>query len=259
MARVIIENVRKVYPGNVTAVQEFSAEIADGEFVVLVGPSGCGKSTVLRMVAGLEEISSGTIRIGERVVNDVPPKDRDIAMVFQNYALYPHMTVRENMAFGLKLRKMPRQEIEARVQEAAGILGLGALLIQRFNAFSRVAARICCRRKPMPKEVRKAYCAPYEENSIATLRFVKDIPLRPEDEAYDLVTEVQEKLSMFQHVPVLICWGDKDFVFDKHFLEKWIDIFPQAQVHNFPDCGHYVLEDATEEIIALIQNFLKGH
>ena len=153
MARVIIENVRKVYPGNVTAVQEFSAEIADGEFVVLVGPSGCGKSTVLRMVAGLEEISSGTIRIGDRVVNDVPPKDRDIAMVFQNYALYPHMTVRENMAFGLKLRKMPRQEIEARVQEAAGILGLGALLDRRPKALSggqrqRVAVGRAIVRKP---------------------------------------------------------------------------------------------------------------
>jgi pimeloyl-ACP methyl ester carboxylesterase len=138
-------------------------------------------------------------------------------------------------------------------------LALGALLIQKFNAFSRVAARICCRRKPMPKEVRKAYCAPYEENSIATLRFVKDIPLQPKDEAYDLVTEVQEKLSMFQHLPVLICWGDKDFVFDRHFLEKWIDTFPQAQVHNFPDCGHYVLEDATEEITRLIQEFLKKY
>jgi haloalkane dehalogenase len=137
-------------------------------------------------------------------------------------------------------------------------LRLGALLIRKFNAFSRVAARICCRRKPMPKEVRKAYCAPYEENSIATLRFVRDIPLRPGDEAYDLVTEVQENLSMFQHVPVLICWGEKDFVFDKHFLKEWIDIFPQAQVNRFPDCGHYVLEDATEEIIVLIKNFLTG-
>lgn len=133
---------------------------------------------------------------------------------------------------------------------------IGALLIQKFNAFSRVAARICCRRKPMPREVRKAYCAPYKKNSIATLRFVKDIPLRPGDEAYDLVTEVQEKLSMFCTLPVLICWGDKDFVFDKHFLKEWTDIFPQARLHRFPDCGHYVLEDATEEIINLIQEFL---
>jgi multiple sugar transport system ATP-binding protein len=136
MAKVTLEHVDKVYPGNIKAVDNFNLEIRDGEFVVLVGPSGCGKSTTLRMVAGLEEISAGTIRIGERVVNDVPPKDRDIAMVFQNYALYPHMTVRENMAFGLKLRKFPKKEIETRVQEAAAILGLGELLERRPKALS---------------------------------------------------------------------------------------------------------------------------
>jgi len=153
MSKVIIEKVSKVYPGKVTAVREFNAEIADGEFVVLVGPSGCGKSTVLRMVAGLEEISSGTIRIGDRVVNDVPPKDRDIAMVFQNYALYPHMTVKENMAFGLKLRGMPRKEIATRVDEAAAILGLESLLERRPKALSggqrqRVALGRAIVRKP---------------------------------------------------------------------------------------------------------------
>jgi multiple sugar transport system ATP-binding protein len=153
MAKVIIEKVSKIYPGKVTAVKEFSAEIADGEFVVLVGPSGCGKSTMLRMVAGLEEITAGTVRIGERVVNDVPPKDRDIAMVFQNYALYPHMTVRENMAFGLKLRGMPRQEIATRVDEAATILGLESLLERRPKALSggqrqRVALGRAIVRKP---------------------------------------------------------------------------------------------------------------
>ena len=153
MAKVIIEHVDKIYPGNVKAVSDFNLEIKDGEFVVLVGPSGCGKSTTLRMVAGLEEISAGTIRIGDRVVNDVPPKDRDIAMVFQNYALYPHMTVRENMAFGLKLRKFPRKEIEARVQEAASILGLGELLERRPKALSggqrqRVAVGRAIVRKP---------------------------------------------------------------------------------------------------------------
>jgi multiple sugar transport system ATP-binding protein len=153
MARVVLEHVGKIYPGNVKAVADFNLEIKDGEFVVLVGPSGCGKSTTLRMVAGLEEISAGTIRIGERVVNDVPPKDRDIAMVFQNYALYPHMTVRENMAFGLKLRKFPRKEIEARVQEAAAILGLGELLERRPKALSggqrqRVAVGRAIVRKP---------------------------------------------------------------------------------------------------------------
>ena len=153
MSKVMIDNVSKIYPGNVTAVRDFSVEIAEGEFLVLVGPSGCGKSTVLRMVAGLEEISSGTIRIGERVVNDVPPKDRDIAMVFQNYALYPHMTVRENMAFGLKLRGMPRREIATRVDEAAAILGLESLLDRRPKALSggqrqRVALGRAIVRKP---------------------------------------------------------------------------------------------------------------
>jgi multiple sugar transport system ATP-binding protein len=123
MATVTFDHVTKKY-GDVTAVHDFNLEIADGEFMVLVGPSGCGKTTNLRMIAGLEEISDGTLKIGERVVNDVPPKDRDIAMVFQSYALYPHMTVRDNMAFGLKLRKVPKPEIEKRVGEAAGILSL---------------------------------------------------------------------------------------------------------------------------------------
>ena len=153
MAKVTLEHVDKIYPGNVKAVDDFNLEIRDGEFVVLVGPSGCGKSTTLRMVAGLEEISAGTVRIGERVVNEVPPKDRDIAMVFQNYALYPHMTVRENMAFGLKLRNFPKQEIESRVQEAAAILGLGELLERRPKALSggqrqRVAVGRAIVRKP---------------------------------------------------------------------------------------------------------------
>ncbi len=136
MAQVILENVTKVYPGNVTAVREFNLEIQDCEFVVLVGPSGCGKSTTLRMIAGLEEITAGTIRIGDRIVNDVPPKDRDIAMVFQNYALYPHMTVYDNMAFGLKLRKFKKAEIDQRVREAADILGIPDLLDRRPKALS---------------------------------------------------------------------------------------------------------------------------
>ena len=128
MAHVSLKNVSKIYPGDVTAVEEFSLEIATGEFVVLVGPSGCGKSTTLRMIAGLEEISSGTITIDGRVVNDVAPKDRDIAMVFQNYALYPHMTVYDNMAFALKLRKVSRAEIAKRVTEASAILGIEDLM-----------------------------------------------------------------------------------------------------------------------------------
>jgi len=128
MAHVQLQNLRKVYPNGFVAVHDASFEIADGEFVVLVGPSGCGKSTTLRMVAGLETITSGDLRIGDRVVNDVPPKDRDIAMVFQNYALYPHMSVFDNMAFGLKLRKYPKPEIKQRVEQAAEILGIEAIL-----------------------------------------------------------------------------------------------------------------------------------
>ena len=116
MASISCRHVKKVYPGNVVAVPDFSLEIADKEFIVFVGPSGCGKSTTLRMIAGLEEISDGEMYIGDRLINDVPPKDRDIAMVFQNYALYPHMTVYKNMAFGLELRKTPKDEIDKRVR-----------------------------------------------------------------------------------------------------------------------------------------------
>src|SRR3989339_2212237 len=124
MAEVILKNVGKVYEGKNRAVQSVNLHINDKEFIVLVGPSGCGKSTTLRMIAGLEDISSGDIYIDGKNVNDVPPKDRDIAMVFQNYALYPHMTVYDNLAFGLKLRKMDKNEIAQRVEEAAKILGL---------------------------------------------------------------------------------------------------------------------------------------
>lgn len=127
MARVMLNNVTKRF-GNVLAVNEIDLEVKDKEFIVLVGPSGCGKSTTLRMVAGLEEITNGTISIGDTVVNDIPPKDRDIAMVFQNYALYPHMDVYNNMAFGLKLRKFPKTEIDRRVKEAARLLGIENLL-----------------------------------------------------------------------------------------------------------------------------------
>ena len=128
MARVVLENIEKVYENGYHAVSDLNLDIADGEFLVLVGPSGCGKSTALRMVAGLEDISGGKLLIGDRVVNDLPPQDRDIAMVFQSYALYPHMSVADNIAYGLKLRKMPKAEIQARIQKAADMLELNDYL-----------------------------------------------------------------------------------------------------------------------------------
>ena len=136
MATLLLRNINKVYPNGVHAVYDFNLEIKDKEFIVLVGPSGCGKSTTLRMVAGLEEITSGELYIDDSLVNDQAPKDRNIAMVFQSYALYPHMTVYDNMAFGLKLRKMPKNEIEDKVQEAAKILGLEDLLKRKPAALS---------------------------------------------------------------------------------------------------------------------------
>ncbi len=153
MASVKLENVRKVYDNDVVAVHDASFEVGDGEFVVLVGPSGCGKSTMLRMIAGLETITRGRLYIGDRPVNDVPPKDRDIAMVFQNYALYPHMSVYDNMAFGLKLRKYSKEEIRTRVEQAAQILGIEGILDRKPKQLSggqrqRVAVGRAIVRKP---------------------------------------------------------------------------------------------------------------
>ena len=136
MASLSLRGIYKKYPGGFTAVKDVNLEITDKEFIILVGPSGCGKSTTLRMIAGLEEISEGELYIGDRLVNDIAPKDRDIAMVFQNYALYPHMTVYDNMAFGLKLRKVPKDEIDRKVKEAAKILDLGHLLDRKPKAMS---------------------------------------------------------------------------------------------------------------------------
>ena len=136
MASLSLKNVCKVYPNGFEAVKDFNLEIADQEFIIFVGPSGCGKSTTLRMIAGLEDISSGELKIGDRVVNDVEPKDRDIAMVFQNYALYPHMSVYDNMAFGLKLRKTPKDQIDKLVHEAARILDIEHLLDRKPKALS---------------------------------------------------------------------------------------------------------------------------
>ena len=136
MAGLTLKNIYKIYDGNVTAVSDFNLDIEDKEFIIMVGPSGCGKSTTLRMIAGLEEISKGELYIGDRLVNDVEPKDRDIAMVFQNYALYPHMTVYKNMAFGLKLRKVPKDIIDQKVREAAKILDIEHLLDRKPAALS---------------------------------------------------------------------------------------------------------------------------
>jgi multiple sugar transport system ATP-binding protein len=136
MASITFENVGKIYPGGTRAITDVNLDISDGEFLVLVGPSGCGKSTLLRMIAGLEEVTEGRLKIGERVVNDVTPKDRDIAMVFQNYALYPHMSVYDNMAFGLKLRKMAKDDIKRRVEEAARVLEITEYLARKPKALS---------------------------------------------------------------------------------------------------------------------------
>ena len=136
MASLSLKHIYKRYSDSVMAVSDFNLEIQDKEFIVLVGPSGCGKSTTLRMIAGLEEISDGEMYIGETLVNDIPPKDRDIAMVFQNYALYPHMTVFDNMAFGLKLRKTPKDQIKRRVESAAEILDITHLLDRKPKALS---------------------------------------------------------------------------------------------------------------------------
>src|SRR5438552_613868 len=136
MAKIVLDEVDKLYPGGIKGIDSLSLDITDGEFMVLVGPSGSGKSTALRSIAGLEEITSGTISIGDRVVNDLPPKDRDIAMVFQNYALYPHMTVEQNLAFGLQQRKTPKDETRRRVAEVARMLGIEEYLRRKPAALS---------------------------------------------------------------------------------------------------------------------------
>jgi haloalkane dehalogenase len=138
---------------------------------------------------------------------------------------------------------------------------LGPSLVRGLNAFCRGAARVGCTRRPMSAEVRAGYLAPYDSwrNRIAVLRFVQDIPLRPGDRSYELVTGVQDGLSRFRRLPMLICWGGRDFVFDRHFLDEWVRRFPGAEVHHFPDAGHYVLEDARDEVILLVRDFLQRH
>lgn len=138
---------------------------------------------------------------------------------------------------------------------------IGSFLVRRLNMFALMAARVGCKRNPMPEALRGAYCAPYNSpaDRIATLRFVQDIPLRPEDPGYDLISEVEAGLAQFAGLPMTICWGMKDFVFDKHFLKEWQRRFPQAEVHTFADCGHYILEDASDEVIPIIEKFLAEH
>jgi cis-3-alkyl-4-acyloxetan-2-one decarboxylase len=135
---------------------------------------------------------------------------------------------------------------------------VGAVLVRGFNAFSRGAVHVACTRKTLSKEVRNAYCAPYDSwgDRIATLRFVQDIPLKPGDPGYDIVSATHARLDLFADRPVLVCWGEKDFVFDHHFLAEWERLYPQAEIHRFADCGHYILEDAAEEVLPLIQQFL---
>src|SRR6058998_3713509 len=136
MAKIVLDGVTKVFGSDVIAVNDVSLEIGDGEFMVLVGPSGCGKSTILRLLAGLEEVTAGEISIDDRQVTDLPPKDRDVAMVFQNYALYPHMTVEQNLGFGLRLRKTPKEELRSRVADVSRILGLEPLMQRKPAALS---------------------------------------------------------------------------------------------------------------------------
>jgi pimeloyl-ACP methyl ester carboxylesterase len=136
---------------------------------------------------------------------------------------------------------------------------IGTLLVRGYNAFSRAASYVGCKRNPMSDKMRTLYQLPYDswKNRIATLRFVQDIPLKPGDRAYDLVSSVADGIGQFRTLPMLICWGELDFVFDRHFLAKWRQLFPDAEVHSYPDCGHYILEDASEEVVPLISEFMK--
>jgi haloalkane dehalogenase len=138
---------------------------------------------------------------------------------------------------------------------------LGALMVRGLNAFSRGAVRSCVTRRPMPHEVADAYCAPYDSwaNRIAVHRFVQDIPLKSGDRGYELVTQVENRLGLLKKVPMFIGWGERDFVFDEHFLQEWLARFPEAELHRYPDCGHYILEDAKDELVPLIRKFLDAH
>ena len=156
MAQIELEHLTKVFAGGTVAVDDVNLRVEDGEFMVLVGPSGCGKSTLLRMIAGLEEVSDGHIRVGGRDVTDLAPRRRDVAMVFQSYALYPHMSVRQNIGYGLKVRKTPKAETKRRVEEVAGLLGLDELLDRRPAISERICTRSSASRFDSGSSIRKA-------------------------------------------------------------------------------------------------------
>jgi len=226
MAKVILEKVCKTYPGDVVAVQDVDLEVEDREFVVLVGPSGCGKSTTLRMIAGLEDITRGDIYIDGRKVNDVAPKNRDIAMVFQNYALYPHMSVYKNMAFGLQLRRFPKAEIDARVHEAAEILGIEALLDRKPRALSggqrqRVAVGRAIVRKP------KAFLF---DEPLSNLDAKMRVQMRTE--ISKLHTRLQSTMIYVTHDQVeAMTMGDRIVVMKDGFIQQ---VAPPIELYDHP-------------------------
>lgn len=178
-----------------------------------------------------------------------------MAYASRNVAAVVRLVLLNTAAFLLPGQKLPRALRFSRNSS------LAAILIRRFNAFAAIANYVCCRKKRMPPEIRKAFTAPYDSwnNRIATLRFVQDIPLTPGDRAYPLVKETQDSLNRFQELPMLILWGERDFVFDARFLKEWVRRFPKAEVHRFPEAGHYVLEDEAESIVPLVRDFLARH
>jgi len=251
MARVHLENVVKIYPNGFEAVHDFNLDVADQEFVVFVGPSGCGKSTTLRMIAGLEEISDGKVTIGDRRVNGIAPKDRDIAMVFQNYALYPHMTVYKNMAFGLKLRKEPKNEIDQKVRNAAKILGITELLDRKPKQLSggqrqRVAVGRAIVRDPA--------CFLFDEplsNLDAKLRVemraeLKQLHLRLQTTTIYVTHDQEEAMTLGDRVVVMkdgwIMQVGSPLEIYRHPVNRFVASFLGTPPMNFME-GHIVSED----------------
>lgn len=242
MAEVILDRVRKVYQGGFEAVKDFNLRIGDGEFIVLVGPSGCGKSTTLRMVAGLEEITGGTISIGDRVVNDVHPKDRDIAMVFQNYALYPHMSVYKNMAFALKLRKVPKAEIDKRVRNAAEILGIEHLLERKPKQLSggqrqRVAVGRCIVREPKAFLFDEPLSNLDAKLRVTTRAELKKLHMRLKTTTIYVTHDQEEAMTLGDRVVVMadgiIQQADSPFEVYQHPVNRFVASFIGTPPMNF--------------------------